>query len=658
VADDPGPPVTLDPEPLQRFVDELLAAGFQPADTDGRAYLGPIPASLAEFTDATQMTIVIVHPWPYRQPAVVVPGIEWWHAAHDMPCLWQPADNTKRWITLQGILDRIDEWAEQANAGFTTIDGAALDPQLYFERHSPEPAALDIDELIGGLKQDGQHGLLHLDVISDGLHIIKPGKGPGQVSGRWFYRTTITAPPRDLESFQASLTDNQRTRMNRILATHNKGLFALAWPTIHGTACLVLVIDQTTGDRRATSVTPTPISRADRLRRAGPDAAALGPKKVVLFGAGAIGSHVGSLLSRSGVGTLVVVDGDVKVPVGIVRHASSTVGVGKATDMSRLLAPFDWTTVEEVPRSTWELDRLGELITDADLCIDATGLTPFAELLSRVAAQHEVPMLSVALYRGGRIIRVRRQGPHDHPIVHRTGHWRYPSIPTGADRTADYLGAETGCAAPIHNAPPAAVTLAASLAVIVAIDFLTGRMTHPDEVIDTLEPIDAPFDKIGRHTPKPPTIMITEAARRTMIAAAHELHPDETGGVLIGLLDDTGAPCITHAVEFRPEQPSPKQYLVLEGSTTDAVDAARVTDPRVGYLGEWHSHPTDQPASPMDRITMTSLAAHPDTGDPVLLVVRPTGGDNFAVDAHIFLDANLMPAPLVEIGPIAAEETS
>jgi proteasome lid subunit RPN8/RPN11 len=651
-----GPPVTLDPEQLDQFVHELLAAGFRASGTNGRAFIGPVPSTLGEFSDATEMTIVIADAWPYRQPHVIVPGIDWWHAAHEMPCLWQVGDNTKRWMTLDGLLDRIDEWVAHAKAGFTTIDGAALDPQLYFDRYTHVPAAIDVDGLVGGLAQDGQHGLIHLDFITDELAVIQAGKGSNRLWGRWLYRTDIAAPPRDLASFERALTDNQLTRLNKVIAAQGKGLFALAWPTVHGTACLLLIIDQTGGTRKAFAISPAPISQMDRLRRAGPDSAILRPKRTVLFGAGAIGSHVGSLLSRSGVGHLVVIDGDMKLPAGVVRHAGTAVGVGKAAEMRDLLSPFDWTTVEVVLESSWDLDRVAELITGVDLCVDATGLTPFAELLSRIASTQEVPMITVALYRGGRIARIRRQGPDDHPIVYRTSHWRYPAIPASNDRSADFVGAETGCAAPIHNAPPSAVTSAASLAALLTIDFLSGRMSYPDETIDVLEPIEEPFDKLGRHTPQTPTVMITESARRTMVAAAANLHPNETGGILIGVLDEAGAPCIIEAVEFRPSQPSTLCYEVPQGRTTAAVDAARTRDKRVGYLGEWHSHPTDQPASPTDRATMTGLATHPHTGNPVLLVLRPTSSGQFTIDAHMSHNGELLPAPLIEVGPVASEE--
>ena len=143
-----------------------------------------------------------------------------------------------------------------------------------------------------------------------------------------------------------------------------------------------------------------------------------------------------------------------------------------------------------------------------------------------------------------------------------------------------------------------------------------------------------------------------------MLTAAAALHPNETGGILIGLVDDGGSPCVTEAVELRPTDPSPHRFQITEGKTTTAVDDARTRDARVGYLGEWHSHPNDQPASPTDQATMAELAAHPDTGHPVLLVLRPTGTDQIVIDAHLSVRGRLLPAPLIEVGPIPSESTA
>ncbi len=648
---------TLDPERLEQFIGELDDAGF--VDTGDRTtFVGPLPPSLAEFTDATEMTLVIREPWPYRQPTVHVTGIDWWHSAHDAPCLWQGDDNTKRWVTLAGVLDRIDEWAAKAKTRFADIDGAALDPHLYFEAHPIGWVGLDIDGLIGNLQQDGQHGKLHVHTPTSGFPEIRSGSKPGAAfEGRWFYRDKITSPPKNGDAFEAALTDKQRNNLTGLLAGLGQAVIVLAWPTPHGIASLPLIITQQPGGRIYQTAQPTPISMTDRRRRAGPDADTVADKRAALFGLGAIGSNVASLLSRSGLGNLVAIDGDMKTPVGLVRHAFPGVGIVKAAEVPAALSAFEWTTVEPLAVCPWGIDTLRHLIQGADLCIDATGNSLFSELLARVALDASIPFVGVALFRGGRLLRVRRQVDGDTPITARSRRWRYPTIPDATDPEADFLGAETGCAAAIHNAPPASVTAAASIATHVAIDLLTGRWDYPDEIIDVLAPLEPPFDRLGRHQPAAPPVLLTDSARVTMISAARVTHPAETGGILIGARDDTGGCCVVEAIEFRPAAPSPSRYQVPEGVTQPAVEAAHETDDRLEYLGEWHSHPSDQPASPTDIATMLDLAIQHDSRDPVLFVLRPVTPETIEIDAYLTTADGLASVEVVEVGSLPPKDT-
>lgn len=601
------------------------------------------------------MQIVLRDGWPYVQPTVQVSDIRWWHATGG-PCLWQEGDNSKRWTTLEGILRRVDEWASKAADGFRDFDGAALDPHYHFQAEIRGLVGIDPVGLVGGMDQDGQHGFVHI-AMSGGFPVVVGGKGPGNtLSGRWFYRSELAAPPVRLRDFEAALTEKQRALYEKQLAREREGLFVLTWPTPHGRAALVLRVDQQQAERSPVLFRPTPISECDRLRRAGPDAATLRERQVVLFGAGAIGSHLAAVLVRSGVGSLKAVDADILTPAVVVRHASTSVGVAKVDAVAKLAEPFTWSKVDTAPAAPWTSKAITELIEQSDLCVDATGNSLFAELLSRVAARADVPMMTVALFRGGRIARVRRQAAADSPIVERHGGWRYPEVPAALRREGDFVGAEVGCAAPIHNAPPAAVLTAASLAARVAIDQLTGRREEPDEVIEVLEPIESPFDRRGRYRPGPPTVMITDAARSAMVRAAAAAKPSETGGILVGVIDGHGEPCVVDAVEMRAEHPTSSRFVVPEGATIPAVEAARERDKRLGYIGEWHSHPSDQPASPTDTATMLRLAGRPGVVDPVLVVLRPERDGGYSLDAHVAIDGHLTHTRLVAMGPLAEPE--
>jgi hypothetical protein len=573
-------------------------------------------------------------------------------------CLWQPDDNTKEWLTYAGILARIDKWVADADAGFTDHMGAALDPHLYFDPVYGEYVALDAAALIAGKAQDGQHDLVHFSDPIGRLRHARGGKGGRtRMWGRWFYRDHITTPPRDLAAFEAALTDNQRLRYEKTLtATDGAAQFVLIWPTPHGVVALpLIVIINAAGEREAFAFAPTPASPEERLLRAGPDAPILRTKRVALFGVGALGSRVGLLLAQSGVGFLRVIDGGVLTPVLLTRHAATAVGEAKVDAMKLLLAPFDWCVVDTHPVSPRSPDALADLMRDVDVVIDATGNTLLAELLSRVAQAADVAFITTALYRGGRVARTRRQTDDDKPILDRYGHWRYPTIPAGVDPAADYAGVETGCAAPIHNASPVAVAATAATAAQVAFDHLVGRATNDEEVIDVYEPIDAPFTTRGRYSPSAPALVLTDTARRRIIAAALAAGDNETGGVLVGVYDATGTPCVVDAIELCSSEPSPNRYVLAKDATHAAIDAARLSDARVGYVGEWHTHPQHEPVSATDHATMAELAADRDTGEPVLIVARRRG-EACDLDAFVAYYDQLHATALVATGPLPPEE--
>jgi proteasome lid subunit RPN8/RPN11 len=119
-------------------------------------------------------------------------------------------------------------------------------------------------------------------------------------------------------------------------------------------------------------------------------------------------------------------------------------------------------------------------------------------------------------------------------------------------------------------------------------------------------------------------ILIAETAADTVRASARSAHPNETGGILLGVTAD-GKPWITQAIEIHSHDRGRRHYRLPYDRTHEAVHTARKADPRVGYLGEWHSHPADVGPSPIDRATMRRIAylRQPWFG-PVLIVVRRT----------------------------------
>lgn len=132
-----------------------------------------------------------------------------------------------------------------------------------------------------------------------------------------------------------------------------------------------------------------------------------------------------------------------------------------------------------------------------------------------------------------------------------------------------------------------------------------------------------------------PRLWISETAIAVIDTAARDTHPHEAGGVLLGVLTERGRPWITEAVAVPSARLGRSSYELPVDARPKAADAARVRDNRLGYIGDWHSHPADVGPSDTDLETMKQIARDPDAAcpHPVLLVARRTT-DGYRLDGH------------------------
>lgn len=141
-----------------------------------------------------------------------------------------------------------------------------------------------------------------------------------------------------------------------------------------------------------------------------------------------------------------------------------------------------------------------------------------------------------------------------------------------------------------------------------------------------------------------PLLVLSESAQAAMFTAATTAFPNETGGILVGVHVD-GHPWVTRAIEIATADRGRHHYKIPAGATQPAVRAARTADPRLGYLGDWHSHPADVGPSPTDLATLALFSVrHPRSPNPTLVIVRNAG------DGHV-----IDPRRIVAITPRACE---
>jgi hypothetical protein len=154
-------------------------------------------------------------------------------------------------------------------------------------------------------------------------------------------------------------------------------------------------------------------------------------------------------------------------------------------------------------------------------------------------------------------------------------------------------------------------------------------------------------------------VWIAEEAAATIVLAAAAAHPDETGGVLVGVHTHGSRPWVTHAVELRSPKATGTFYEVPPGARRKAIARLRRRDPRLGYLGEWHVHPADAAPSPVDTETIARLAADPDAGchRPLLLVARRTS-TGYVLDARQLSHRLLRDLQIIATGPLEAADAA
>lgn len=103
-----------------------------------------------------------------------------------------------------------------------------------------------------------------------------------------------------------------------------------------------------------------------------------------------------------------------------------------------------------------------------------------------------------------------------------------------------------------------------------------------------------------------PRIFVVESVVPDLVHAAKINAPYECGGLLLGVRTPDGV-WITQAVEINSGRRHRSRFTIARGETHPLVDRARQVDERIGYVGDWHSHPANAGPSDRDFATLRDL---------------------------------------------------
>jgi proteasome lid subunit RPN8/RPN11 len=150
-----------------------------------------------------------------------------------------------------------------------------------------------------------------------------------------------------------------------------------------------------------------------------------------------------------------------------------------------------------------------------------------------------------------------------------------------------------------------------------------------------------------------PRLWLSERGQAAIEEAARRAHPDETGGVLVGVYGDNGRPWVVEAVEVPSAHAGSTYYELPAGARPEVIDTARVRDRRLGYVGDWHAHPADVGPSDTDVITMKEVAedAGGDCEHPVLVIARRVD-DVYRLEGLEFARRHLRKLRLIAAGDL------
>jgi hypothetical protein len=340
-------------------------------------------------------------------------------------------------------------------------------------------------------------------------------------------------------------------------------------------------------------------------------------RKVVLIGAGAIGSHLADDLAREGRFTWTIVDDDRLLPHNLARH------VARGDRVRELKANILSEHVNSIfggsPRSTAiaaNLFAAGEQgiaietsLREADLIIDATASVVAARYISDHAAQ--VRRASLFFNPTGQAAILLAE-PAGRNLTLRDLEAQYLGLVLRTDRLSDHLGkqaetiAYTGACRAITNRIPqsraavlsglAAAGFAAAVDDRAAAIIIWTMAPNGEVTVDTTA-----AEPLMRFQVDAWQIAIDAGLVRRIRIMRTSRVPRETGGILFGLVDIPAKRI--HLVDASPAPPDsveqPASFVRGVAGVPELIDnVRRRTIDQVRYVGEWHSHPPRSSARP------------------------------------------------------------
>lgn len=442
-----------------RFVEALEQRGL--VAVDEATLSGHVPTRSGK----QRVQVRLPDNFPFRPPRVH-PDEDFprsWHRERDgAMCLYgEGSDEELPWLDPDDFLAMVVRWFDESDAGWPG-DLPVLDLDRYFDS-SDDPHLVLYGDLADLTYVRFKVTKLTLTVEGPATAARRRNRNSkvnGQrVTGYVMDIGEPTVPPTGWEDMLAMVDEETALIVGSAVAARQVRYFLARYQRGGRDGVVALKVESaadgtvTVGTLDAASILPV-----DLNLRAGTRQRDLRHKRVLVVGAGALGSHICDTLARAGVGHLTVRDYATVEPGNLVRHLATDKHVGwpKADAVADVIhsRSFNQTTVS-VERSALLHPRdLPDLLGVFDLVIDATASGPVTAMLTEVATVLGYRFISACLKENGTIVRIDVIPPL-------AGEPLPPTEPSPEESVT--VGYQTGCGDPVSLTPHLAVAEAAAL---------------------------------------------------------------------------------------------------------------------------------------------------------------------------------------------------
>ena len=364
---------------------------------------------------------------------------------------------------------------------------------------------------------------------------------------------------------------------------------------------------------------------------------------MLAIGAGAIGSNVTMMVTRSGIGPWAVVDGDITLPHNTVRQVqgNDSVGFPKA---SVLKVELDHVFEEggnigisaNVFAPGEEAAALDTAVRNTEIAIDFTASPAVVGWLSDQPIRRgasaffgpdgsDLVVLAEGKSREVRVDEIEAQyfwsvatepQLNGHLSAARLDKIRYANACQDLSRPLPPWQLQTLCG-----------LAAGQVAQLIESDDACFKVWRLEPKTGAVQSVVIPVQQVHRYQVGSIRVSITDDVVSTMRELRRKAGRNETGGVLVGTFDLVRN--VVHIVAALPAPPDSKQsptyFIRGKENLKPRIEAlAAGSAGRLHYIGEWHSHPGVVPARPSadDEGVFAHLETHlGSVGSPYIMAI-------------------------------------